>query len=399
MNRARTRLLQVVLPVVVLAAAGLGAYTLIQNRPQVLVQVPVFEPPGVRVQRVVFQDVKLTVKSQGTVGPRTESQLAPEISGRVIRVAPSFASGGFFEAGDVLLEIDPYDYQQAVIGARGQLAQARLRLAQEEAEADVARHEWAALGRGDPRALTLREPQLEDARAALAAAEASFDRATRDLDRAEVRAPYAGRVRRKSVDVGQFVTVGSPLATIYAVDYAEIRLPLPDAELAYLDLPLSYRGTENRVGPRVTLRANFAGQKHEWQGRIVRTESEIDPVSRMVHVVAQVKDPYAPGTDPTRPPLAVGMYVEAEIEGNLVTRVVVLPRAALRGSSQVLVVDGESRLRFRDVDLLRATTEAVLVRAGLEEGDAVSLSPLEAVTDGMQVQILGAAAGLVEEAP
>ena len=403
MNRAVTRLLQIVLPVVVLAAAGLGAYTLIQNRPEVQVQVPVFEPPGVRVQRVVFQDVKLTVKSQGTVGPRTESQLAPEISGRVIRVAPSFASGGFFEAGDVLLEIDPYDYQQAVISARGQLAQARLRLAQEEAEADVARREWAALGRGDPRALTLRKPQLEDARAALAAAEASLDRATRDLDRAEIRAPYAGRVRRKSVDIGQFVTVGSPVATIYAVDYAEIRLPLPDADLAYLELPLSFRGTENRVGPRVTLRANFAGQTHEWQGRIVRTESEIDPVSRMVHLVAQVKDPYAPGTDPTRPPLAVGMYVEAEIEGNVVTGVVVLPRAALRGSSQVFVVDGESRLRFRDVDLLRATTEAVLVRAGLEEGEAVSLSPLEAVTDGMQVQILGDilgdAAGLGEEAP
>ena len=403
MNRALTRLLQIMLPVVVLAAAGLGAYTLIQNRPEVQVQVPVFEPPGVRVQRVVFQDVKLTVKSQGTVGPRTESQLAPEISGRVIRVAPSFASGGFFEAGDVLLEIDPYDYQQAVISARGQLAQARLRLAQEEAEADVARREWAALGRGDPRALTLREPQLEDARAALAAAEASLDRATRDLDRAEIRAPYAGRVRRKSVDIGQFVTVGSPVATIYAVDYAEIRLPLPDADLAYLELPLSYRGTENRVGPRVTLRANFAGQTHEWQGRIVRTESEIDPVSRMVHLVAQVKDPYAAGTDPTRPPLAVGMYVEAEIEGNVVTGVVVLPRAALRGSSQVFVVDGESRLRFRDVDLLRATTEAVLVRAGLEEGEAVSLSPLEAVTDGMQVQILGDilgdAAGLGEEAP
>ena len=241
--------------------------------------------------------------------------------------------------------------------------------------------------------------------AALATAEARLDRAMRDLDRAKVRAPYAGRVRRKNVDVGQFVTVGSPVATIYAVDYAEIRLPLPDAELAYLELPLSYRGTENRVGPRVTLRANFAGQTHEWQGRIVRTESEIDPMSRMVHVVAQVKDPYAPGTDPTRPPLAVGMYVEAEIEGNLVTAVAVLPRAALRGSSQVLVVDGESRLRFRDVDLLRTTAEAILVRAGLEEGEAVSLSPLEVVTDGMLVQILGDidilgnAAGLVEEAP
>ena len=251
---------------------------------------------------------------------------------------------------------------------------------------------------GDPRALTLHEPQLEDARAAVAAAEASLDRAKRNLDRAELRAPYVGRVRRKNVDIGQFVTVGSSVATIYAVDYAEIRLPLPDEELAYLDLPLSYRGSQNRVGPPVTLRAQFAGRTHTWQGRIVRAEGEIDPVSRMVHVVAQVKDPYAPGRDLSRPPLAVGMYVEAEIAGRVATEVAVLPRAALSGPSQVLVVDEESRLRFRTVELLRSTTEAIVVRAGLEAGEMVSVSPLEAVTDGMKVRVLSDAADL-QEAP
>ena len=398
MKRILSRFLRVVAPLVVLAAAGLGAYTMIQNRPAVQTQLPAFEPPGVRVHTVTRQDLELTVTSQGTVNPRTESRLVPEISGRVISVAPSFASGGFFEAGDVLLKIDPYDYEQAVISARARLAEERLRLARAEAEAEVARKEWKELGVGDPRALTLHKPQLEDARAAVAAAEATLDRAKRDLDRADLRAPYAGRVRRKNVDIGQFVTVGSPVATIYAVDYAEIRLPLPDEELAYLDLLLSYRGSQNRAGPQVTLRARFAGRTHTWQGRIVRTEGEIDPVSRMVHVVAQVKDPYAPGSDPSRPPLAVGMYVEAEIEGRVATGVAVLPRAALRGSSQVLVVDAESRLRFRTVELLRSTTEAIVVRAGLEEGDVVALSPLDAVTDGMKVQVLRDAAGR-EEAP
>jgi hypothetical protein len=144
----------------------------------------------------------------------------------------------------------------------------------------------------------------------------------RDLERAEIVAPYAGRVRGKDVDVGQFVTVGASVATIYAVDLAEVRLPLPDEELAFLDLPLSYRGSTNQPTPRVTLRATFAGETHEWEGRVVRTESEIDPVSRMVHVVAEVADPYAPGPNPNRPPLAVGMYVEAEIEGRTVSDVV-----------------------------------------------------------------------------
>ena len=138
-------------------------------------------------------------------------------------------------------------------------------------------------------------------------------------------------MRAKSVDLGQFVTVGNPIATVYAVDIAEVRLPLPDGELAYLDLPLAYRGGANRPGPPVKVLATFAGAVHEWRGRIVRTESEIDPVSRMVHVVAEVNDPYAPGPDPNRPPLAVGMFVEAEIDGRAFDNIAVLPRAALRG--------------------------------------------------------------------
>ncbi len=390
MNRVLIRILQIVLPLVVLAVAGSAAFILVSSRPAVETQPPLFEAPGVRVHEVAARDVTMTVISQGTVAPRTESQLVPEITGRVIRVASSFAEGGFFEAGDMLVEIDPFDYQQAVVSARSQLAQARLRLAQEEAEADVALREWEELGRGDPRALTLREPQLDDARASVAAAEASLERSQRDLERAEIVAPYAGRIRVKSVDVGQFVTMGTTVATIYAVDLAEVRLPLPDEELAYLDLPLSYRGGDSQPTPRVTLRATFAGETHEWDGRIVRTESEIDPVSRMVHVVAQVADPYAPGPNRNRPPLAVGMFVEAEIEGRTVRDVAVVPRAALRGRDQVLVVDAADRLVFRDVDILRATTDSIFVRDGLAKGELVVVSPLDAPTDGMQVQLADA---------
>ena len=336
----------------------------------------------------------MAVVSQGTVSPRIESQLVPEVAGRVVWASPSFASGGFFEEGDALLRIDPYNYQQAVIVARSQVAQSRLRLAQEEAEADVARREWEELGRGDATALTLREPQLEDAQASVLAAEANLERAQRDLDRAEVTAPFAGRVRQKSVDVGQFVSVGSPVATLYAVDAAEVRLPLPDAELKYLDVPLAYRGREERVGPRVTLRAEFAGESYTWEGRIVRTEAEIDPVSRMVTVIAQVSDPYAPGRDPRRPPLAVGMFVEAEIAGRVATQVVRLPRAALRDRDQVLVVDDEDRLHFRTVQVMRSTSQDIVISGGLAAGERVILSPIDAVTDGMRVQIVSDGASL-----
>ena len=385
--RILINILKGILPLALLGVAALAAVTMIRNRPEAEIQPPQIAPPGVRVHTVDVEDVELSVISEGTVQPRTESELVPEISGRVVSISPSFAEGGFFETGDLLLEIDPFDYQQAVIAARSQLAQSRLRLAQEEAEAEIAQREWAEIGEGNPRALTLREPQLEDARAGVAAAEANLVRAERDLDRAEVRAPYAGRVRRKDVDVGQFVTLGASVGTIYSVDVAEIRLPLPDAELAYLDLPLSYRGGATRPGPRVTVRTTFAGATHAWQGRIVRTESEIDPVSRMVHAVAEVMDPYSSGPDPNRPPLAVGMYVDAEIEGRRFGSIAVIPRAALRGRDQVMLVDEESRLRFRTIGILRLTTTSIYVRDGLQGGELVAISTVDSPTDGMLVQV------------
>jgi len=397
--RILINILKGVLPLALLGVAALAAITMIRNRPEAEIQPPQIAPPGVRVHAVELEDVDLSVISEGTVQPRTESELVPEISGRVISISPSFAEGGFFEEGDTLLEIDPFDYQQAVIAARSQLAQSRLRLAQEEAEAEIAQREWDEIGEGDPRALTLREPQLEDARAGVAAAEANLVRAERDLDRAEVRAPYAGRVRRKDVDVGQFVTMGASVGTIYSVDVAEIRLPLPDAELAYLDLPLSYRGSATRLGPRVTVRTTFAGATHAWDGRIVRTESEIDPVSRIVHVVAEVMDPYSSGPDPNRPPLAVGMYVDDEIEGRRFGRLAVIPRAALRGRDQVMLVDEESRLRFRTIDILRLTTASIYVRDGLQTGERVAISTVDSPTDGMLVQVTNGDADVLAGAP
>ena len=385
--RMLINILKGVLPLALLGVAALAAVTMIRNRPVAEIQPPPIEPPGVRVHVVDLTTVDMSVISEGTVRPRTESELVPEISGRVTSIAPSFAEGGFFEEGDTLLDIDPFDYQQALIAARSQLAQSRLRLAQEEAEAEIAQREWDEIGEGNPRALTLREPHLEDARAAVAAAEANVVRAERDLDRARIRAPYAGRVRRKNVDVGQFVTMGSSVATIYSVDVAEIRLPLPDVELAYLNLPLSYRGGENRPGPKVTVRTTFAGSTHAWDGRIVRTESEIDPVSRMVHVVAEVMDPYRSGPDPNRPPLAVGMYVDAEIEGRRFDQIAVIPRSALRGRDQVMVVDDDSRMRFRPIEILRLTTTSIYARQGLHDGERVAVTTLDSPTDGMLVQV------------
>ncbi len=378
---------KVLFPIAVLAVGILGAVALIKARPQVQVQKPEVPPPLVRVMHVKRQSLQLKVRAQGNVTPRTESTLVAQVPGQVIAVSPAFASGGFFEAGDLLASIDPRDYELALARARSQVAQAEVRVAREEGEAALARQEWERVGQGKPTDLVLRKPQLAETKAALEAARASMEQARLNLERTQIRAPYAGRVRSKTVDIGQFVNPGAPLARIYSVDYAEVRLSVPDDQLAYLDYSLNFRN-ETQERPEVTLRTTFAGRGYTWTGRIVRVEGEIDARTRMVTLVARVENPYARGEDPNRLPLAVGLFVEAEILGRQVENIVSLPRSAIRGRDRVLVVDNENRLRFRKVDILRADAGEVVVRSGLNQSERVCISPLDAVVDGMRVRIL-----------
>ena len=383
------KLLKFVLPVLVLALGIFAVNKMIAMKPAVETREPEVLAPLVRVIEVQPQDYRFRVRAQGTVVPRTETTVVPEVSGRVIYVYPSLAAGGFFEAGTTLLKIDPRDYELALVRVRAEVARAQVTLKTEKAQAEVALKEWKSLGQGEASALLRREPQLAQARAVLESARAALEQARRNLEKTEIKASFAGRVRDKNVDIGQFVTVGSPVATIYSVDFAEVRLPLPDEELAYLNLPLSYRGEEDaQTGPRVVLRTTFGGREYAWQGRIVRTEGTIDPQTRMIHAVAQVENPYGRGRDPRRPPLAVGMFVEAEIMGKLSRDVFLLPRNALRGKDRVLVVDPEERLHFRSISVLRADRDEVVIDSGLEPGDLISLAALDTVVDGMKIRVI-----------
>lgn len=382
--------LRIILPLVVLAAAAFATATLIANR-----EVPEMRPPDevlplVETIRAQYTSATLRVEAEGTVVPRTETQVVPEVSGRVTMVSPSFVAGGFFDEGEVLFRLEPREYDLAVTRSRSAVAQANLQLETERQEAALAQEEWELLGVGRPTPLAMREPQIAGAEAALASAQAAFEQAEYDLERTLVRAPYAGRVRSENLDIGQFVSRGNVVATIYAVDAAEVRLPIPDAELAFVDLPLGYRGdadAETDAGPRVVLRADFAGQEYQWEGRIVRTEGEIDPQTRMVHAIARVENPYVRIANSDRPPLAVGMFVRAEILGHASGRVVSVPRSVMRGANRVLTVDADDRLRFRTVDVMRMERDRVLIRAGLDENARIVVSPLENAIDGQRVRV------------
>lgn len=382
-------MLQILLPVLVVIGGGSALYFLIILQPEAQTVRREVSHPLVRAMRVHHELIQVRVNSQGNVQPRREIDLVSEVSGKIVHISPSLIDGGFFEAEEVLLKIDPRDYELAVIQQKAQVAEKEYRLKLEEAEAAAAKREWVALGDGaKPDPLALREPQLAEARAALAAAQAVLQKASLDLERTVMTAPFAGRVRSEAVDIGQFITSGSPLARVYSVDNAEVRLPVPDVEVAYLDLKLRYRGERTAdAGPEVRLSAEFAGKVYQWMGRIVRTDGQIDRLTRQVTLIAEVADPYAHGDDPDRPPLAVGMFVEAEIMGRSYKKLVRLPREVVLNPSRVLIVDAENRLRFRDVQVLRRARDSVLVREGLDDGDLVCLSRLQGVTDGMRVQV------------
>ncbi len=388
------RRLRVLLPFGVLGVGVLLALLLWVSGPAVSTQPPEAQRPVVRVVETTRAPHRFVVRTHGTVAPRTESELIPEVSGPVVWVSPALVSGGAFEAGDVLLRIDPLDYEVALESARASLQRTRSEHARAEKELER-RSRLAERSAASESQLDGASNAERVSGAALREARAGLRRATRDVERTELRAPYAGRVREERVDVGQFVNRGSSVARIYAIDFAEVRLPVPDRELAYMKLPGVFRDHDSldRELP-VLLSAHFGGADHTWRGRVVRTEGEIDPKSRMVHVVARVDDPYGRDGPADRPPLAVGLFVEAEILGDLVEDAIVLPRAALRTPDSVLVVDAEDRLRYRSVDVLRVERDQVVIRAGLEAGERVCISMLSSVVDGMEVRPVEAEASL-----
>ncbi len=392
---------KVFLPFAIVLGSVLIMVFLVRSRPVVESKPPVVPPPLVRVTTATLDTVQLSVRSQGAVMPRTESALSAETDGQIVYVSPSFVPGGFFEKDELLVRLDPRDAELAVTRAAADTARFATALQIEQEEARLAQDEWRRLGSGAPMPLVLREPQLAQARANLEASVAALQQAALNLERTEIRAPYAGRVRKKNVDVGQFLRRGEALATIYAINYAEVRLPIPDEELAFFDIPMQFRGeTDQAGGPRVAISAEFAGRRHRWDGRVVRMEGEIDPMSRMVYAVARVQNPYGRGANPDRPPLGIGMFIEAEILGKRYPGVAVLPRTAMHGTGRVAIIDDENRLRFRNVEVLRIESNLVYIQSGVEEGERVCLSALETQMDGMEVRVLetNPAEAVVQEA-
>ena len=368
-------------PILIVVSGIMIGWLILITGPSLEPRAPPENKPLVRTITANTETIRLSSTAFGTVSPRSENELIPEVSGSIVYMSPSLVSGGFFKKDDLLFSIEPLDYQVA-------LEQSSAALKSAESELENAR-------RNHDRQINLAKKQsisesrkeeavnrLRFAESAHREANARVSLAKKNLERTKIKAPYDGRVRNEKIDLGQFVNRGQSVANIYATDSAEIKLPVHDKELAFLDLPLVE--TERSEDDTVILKANFAGKQHIWNARIARTEGELDSKTRMINVIAEIDSPYS--LKDSRPPLTIGLFVEAEILGRFVEDAIVIPQSAIQENNLVYTVNNENRLEFKKVEILRMINNQAIITGGLKAGDTVCVSTLRDAEPGMQIR-------------
>ncbi len=374
------------IPIAVLVVGALG-FVLLSRVPESTPRAK--EKPRVIKTRAIelrAQEFQTEFPTRGVVRPHNEVTLTPEVSGRIVRVAAEFEDGAFFSAGDVLIELDKRDYEAAVVVAQAQLARAQSAHAQEKTRAEQARLNWDDLGYDEePNELVLRKPQLREAKANVDSAQAQLDQANRNLDRTKVRASFDGRVRHRNVGVGQSVGTGTPLGSVFSIDYAEIRLPIDSRDMRYLSLP------EDPDDPPLAVELRDAldpSSTTVWTGKIVRTEGALDENSLELFGVARVFDPF--GRDSGLPPLRIGQPVIGTIRGTVLEDVLVVPRAAVHKLDRIYLIDPDKMtLRSHTIVPIWSNKERVVVRdPNVLDGTLLATTHLSYAPEDSAVEVL-----------
>jgi RND family efflux transporter MFP subunit len=348
--------------------------------------------PVISVETLTIQphEYTLVINSFGRVRPRIEGELVAQVSGQIIEVSPNFRDGGFFEAGEVLLTIDPRDYSIQVDIAAAELANAKVNLEEQQALADQAKKDRAILNRkGLASDYALRKPQLAAAQSQIDAARAKLAQARLAVERTRIKAPYAGRILSRNVDQGVVVSNNQSLARIYATDRVEVRLPLKNSELGFINLPEQFRNESDPSATATPVRIlnNLGSTTEEWPAVLVRTAGAIDEQSQQLYVTAQIDDPYAVNRQGLRP-LKIGQFVTAEIEGKKLSDAITIPNAAIYQGSYVYLYR-EGLLQRMAIRVAWQNSSEALISEGLKPGDQLVLTPLGQVSSGTPVKLLG----------
>jgi RND family efflux transporter MFP subunit len=386
----KTTVLKIIIPLVLILAGITIMLTFIAKRP-----VPKREAkgnPGILVEVITVKkkNTSIMVKGTGTVEAAQEVSVIPEVSSRITHISPSMVVGGFFKKDETLFEIEDTDYRLALEQAVASRAKAEYELATIESQARIARTEWERLYKNSdtpPNPLALYEPQLKNATAALASANAAVKQAEVDLERTKVRAPFNSRVRSEDIDTGQYVRTGTSVAVLSGTDAAEIIVPFALKELRWLDIP---EREDSEKGSPAFVYITIGEKQFQWEGFVTRSTGEVDPKNRMIQVVVEIQDPYGL-TDKSktdRPALATGTFVQIRIQGKTLENVAVIPRRALREDSTVWIMDRGSKLRIQKVVPVRIERDEVIVSEGLEEGDRIILTTISGAADGMKLRLM-----------
>lgn len=370
-------------PIVVIGV-GLGTFALLHiAKPEPEKKT---EPPralSVFVEEVEQADLDLLVSTSGEVRARTTVDLVAQVAGRVVRVSPEFVEGGVVEPGIPLITIEDTDYRLALTQARVRVAEAEKGVQQALADADVARKQLRDAASASP--LALKEPQVAEAKARLVAANADLEQANLNLQRTRITLPFIGRVMSKAVDVGQYVSPGTKLGRAFATDKVEVRISVSNSQLASLGLPIGFVASEGEGLP-VKLSAEVAGKEQFWRGKLVRLDASIDPRTRTLYGIVEVASPYGVNVSQHSMPLAVGLFVKAEVVGQRVFDARVIPREGLRAGNKVYLVNAEGRLEIREVAVLHTSAREAVISAGVEPGEQVIVSSIRNAIEGMALE-------------
>ena len=368
-------------PILIILIGSFFAFVISISSPKPQKGIELPKPTPVFYEVISKKDITLKILTNGEVRPLNEINLISQVSGQIIKAADEFVDGGIIKAGSPLVWIDDRDYKLAVISAESRVAQASKLLEREIAESELAKNDWEELGLGEASPLTLRIPQLKEAEAAEKAALADLEKAKLNLERTVVKLPFQGIIRQKKTGVGQFVGTGSILATAFSTEEVLIALPLTDTELSYLGLPLAYEEEKVFSGPKVNFYSLVSNKKSEWTGRIVRTSGSIDPLTRLVYVYAEVVNPYQQS-----PPLAIGMFVDAVIEGKTIKDGFLVPNSAINNNSDIFIINASDSLEIRKIEVLGTENDYVIIKGEISEGERVVVSPLNNAKSGMALK-------------
>ena len=348
----------------------------------------------VNVESVKRGDAKIVLRATGTAEPTRTVTIIPQVSGKLLFVSDSLVQGGIVPEGKVLMKIEDVDYRLNVERAKAAFASNELELARIESEARVARSTWKSAGGSSlkgsvkPSPLTVYTPQLKKARAGLLSAKAALTQEEVNLQRTVLRAPFNAIVRTENAELGQYVQSGTVVATLTGTDSIEIVVPIRVDDLEWVDIPAAGSG-ERGSSARVSIETN--GRTFMWKGSVVRLLGEVDPNGRMNRLVIRVNDPYGlkrlnlkKGSG--RPQLAIGSFVDVELDGDIMKGVFSISRSALRDGSTVWTLGEESTLKIQKVKPVRVNDETVLIKDGLADGTLVITTDLTGAANGMKLR-------------